>query len=70
MDPCPCVSVIMNCYNSAQYLAEAIDSVYAQTLNDWEIIFFDNCSTDNSADDSPKYMTAACVISVMIKTSP
>ncbi len=45
----PSVSVIMNCFNSAQFLAEAIDSVYAQTFLSWEIIFFDNCSIDNSA---------------------
>ncbi len=53
--PAPVVSVVMNCYNSAQYLAEAIDSVYAQTFADWEIIFFDNCSTDNSADIARSY---------------
>lgn len=51
----PAVSVIMNCYNSAQYLAEAIDSVYAQTSSDWEIIFWDNCSTDNSAEIARRY---------------
>ncbi|MFA4955758.1 MAG: glycosyltransferase [Candidatus Methanoperedens sp.] len=45
----PKVSVIMNCYNSSTYLREAIDSVYAQTYRDWEIIFWDNASTDNSA---------------------
>jgi len=47
--PCPLVSIIMNCYDSARYLTEAIDSVLAQTFSDWEIIFFDNCSNDNSA---------------------
>lgn len=46
----PTVSVIMNCYNSARYLAEAIDSVVAQTFDDWEIVFWDN----QSIDDSPK----------------
>ena len=57
----PIVSVIMNCYNSARYLREAIDSVYAQTYKKWEIIFWDNASTDNSAaiarsyDDKLKY---------------
>lgn len=51
----PTVSVIMNCYNSARFLAEAIDSVYAQSYPDWEIIFFDNCSTDNSADIARSY---------------
>jgi glycosyltransferase involved in cell wall biosynthesis len=42
------VSVVMNCYNSATYLREAIDSVYAQTYSDWEIVFWDNVSTDES----------------------
>ncbi len=55
MSQLPVVSVIMNCYNSAKYLAEAINSVYAQTFQDWEIIFFDNCSTDNSADIAKSY---------------
>jgi glycosyltransferase involved in cell wall biosynthesis len=44
------VSVIMNCYNGAEYLREAIDSVVAQTYQNWELIFWDNQSTDNSAD--------------------
>ncbi len=45
----PLVSVIMNCYNSDKYLHEAIDSVIAQTYSDWELIFWDNQSTDTSA---------------------
>src|SRR4030067_1280023 len=45
----PLVSVIMNCYNSEKYLREAIDSVLAQTYQNWEIIFWDNQSTDKSA---------------------
>jgi glycosyltransferase involved in cell wall biosynthesis len=44
----PAVSVIMNCYNSSKYLREAIASVYAQTFDDWEIVFWDNQSTDGS----------------------
>ena len=43
------ISVLMNCYNSESYLKKAIDSVYSQTYDNWEIIFIDNCSTDNSA---------------------
>lgn len=49
------VSVIMNCYNCEKYLQEAIDSVYAQTYRDWEIIFWDNQSTDNSAVIARRY---------------
>ena len=45
----PLVSVIMNCYNGAKYLREAIDSVLAQTDARWEIVFWDNQSTDESA---------------------
>ena len=43
------VSILMNGYNSEKYLREAIDSVYSQTYQDWEIIFIDNCSSDNTA---------------------
>ena len=45
----PKVSVIMNCFNSDKYLFEAIESVRAQTFSDWEIVFWDNQSTDQSA---------------------
>ena len=51
----PTVSVIMNCHNGAQYLAEAINSVYAQTFQDFEIIFYDNASTDESAQIASGY---------------
>lgn len=43
------ISVLMNCYNGEKYLKQAIESVYKQTYNNWEIIFIDNCSTDKSA---------------------
>jgi glycosyltransferase involved in cell wall biosynthesis len=58
------VSIVMNCYNSDKYLKEAIDSIYAQSYQNWEIIFWDNCSTDNSAliaksyDSKLKYFLA------------
>ncbi len=43
------VSIIMNCYNSEKYLREAIDSALAQTYPNFEVIFYDNCSSDQSA---------------------
>jgi glycosyltransferase involved in cell wall biosynthesis len=46
----PKVSVIMNCYNGDEFVRGAIESVYAQTYQDWEIIFWDNCSTDTTPD--------------------
>jgi glycosyltransferase involved in cell wall biosynthesis len=51
----PKVSVIMNCYNGEKYLKEAIESVYSQTYQDWEIIFWDNASTDSSAEIAKGY---------------
>lgn len=55
MGDVPVVSVIINCFNSAAYLREAIDSVYRQTFSDWEIVFFDNNSTDSSASIALSY---------------
>lgn len=49
------VSIIMNCYNGERYLQEAVDSVIAQTYQNWEIIFWDNQSTDSSAEIFQNY---------------
>lgn len=51
----PLVSVIMNGYNAERYLREAIDSVLAQTYQYWELIFWDNCSTDSTSDIVQSY---------------
>ena len=40
----------MNCFNGARFLNEAIQSVYDQNYSNFEIIFWDN----NSSDDSVK----------------
>ena len=61
----PTVSVVINCYNGEKYLREAVNSVYAQTYQYWEIIFWDNASTDltsmiaQSYDDHLKYYYSA-----------
>lgn len=51
----PLVSVLMNCFNGEKYLREAINSVIAQTYTNWEIIFWDNQSTDQSAEIFKSY---------------
>ena len=42
------VSIIMNCYNGEKYLTEALNSVINQSYQNWELIFWDNNSSDNS----------------------
>ena len=42
------VSVIMNCHNGEKFLNESLKSVIDQTYQNWELIFFDNLSNDNS----------------------
>ena len=46
----PLVSVIMPVYNGEKYLAEAIDSILAQTFTDFEFLIVDDGSQDNSAE--------------------
>lgn len=44
----PTVSVIMPAYNAGAYIEEAVESVMAQTVTDWELLVLD----DGSADDT------------------
>jgi len=45
----------MNCYNEAKYVGQALDSLFGQTFQDWELIFWDNASTDESAEIAKSY---------------
>ena len=45
----PAVSIIMNVRNGAATLRPAIESALTQTYPDWELIVWDDCSTDDSA---------------------
>jgi glycosyltransferase involved in cell wall biosynthesis len=51
----PAVTVIINLYNGTATLADAIDSVLAQTLTDWELLIWDDCSTDGSVEVVRRY---------------
>lgn len=46
----PLISVIMNCYNGEKYLQKSVRSVLNQSYSKWEIIFWDNKSTDQSRE--------------------
>ena len=43
------ITVIINVYNGEKYIKRAINSILEQTYKPFEIIVWDNCSTDNTA---------------------
>ncbi len=46
----PLVSIILPTYNRALQLKKAIDSVFMQSYENWELLIIDNFSEDNSLD--------------------
>lgn len=44
------VSIVMPNYNGEKFLRETIESVLSQTYTNWELLFVDDCSTDNSLE--------------------
>lgn len=50
------VSVIMPMYNAQQYIAMTIDSVIAQTYENWEMIIVDDCSVDGCDEIVKNYI--------------
>ncbi len=46
----PLVSVIAQCYNHERFLDACLTSIHRQTLQDFELIVVDDCSTDRSAE--------------------
>jgi glycosyltransferase involved in cell wall biosynthesis len=56
MPDSPLVSVLVPTYNYGRFLDEAIQSVLAQTYQNFELIIVDNNSTDNTAAVVQKYL--------------
>jgi glycosyltransferase involved in cell wall biosynthesis len=55
----PKVSVIIIFLDAAGYLAEAVESVFSQTMDDWELILVDDGSSDDSTDLARTYASAS-----------
>jgi glycosyltransferase involved in cell wall biosynthesis len=51
----PLVSVVTPVYNGEEYLAECIESVIAQTYQNWEYIIVNNCSKDRTRQIAQHY---------------
>jgi glycosyltransferase involved in cell wall biosynthesis len=52
----PAVTVLMTAYNRERYIAEAIESVLAQTVTDFELVIVDDRSTDGTVDVARRYL--------------
>ena len=51
----PLVTVVIPCFNQADFIDECINSVLNQSYKSIEIICVDDCSTDNSVEQIKKY---------------
>ena len=51
----PLVSVLTPVYNGEEFLAECIESVLAQTYQNWEYCIVNNCSTDRTLEIAESY---------------
>jgi glycosyltransferase involved in cell wall biosynthesis len=55
--PSPLVSIVTPVYNNAEYIAECIESILAQTYQNWDYTIVNNCSTDGSGEIARSYAT-------------
>ena len=62
----PLVSIIMPCYNAERYVAQSIESVLAQTYQNWELLITDDGSTDKSVEIVSKYCTTDDRINILV----
>jgi len=51
----PLVSIVTPVYNGAQHLSECLESLLAQTHQNWECVVANNCSTDGSGEIAHQY---------------
>jgi glycosyltransferase involved in cell wall biosynthesis len=54
-DSQPLVSIITPVYNGEKYLAECVESVLAQTYQNWDYCIVNNCSTDRTLEIAQSY---------------
>ena len=52
----PAVSVVVPMYNAEEFIGECLDSLLIQTLQDFEVIVANDCSTDDSVEVVKSYM--------------
>jgi glycosyltransferase involved in cell wall biosynthesis len=60
----PIISVLVPCYNKAVYLEPTLQSVYAQSLQNWELIVVDDGSSDASADILRRHQAQGSLVAI------
>ena len=51
----PFVSIVTPVHNEAEYLSQCIESILAQTYQNWDYTIVDNCSSDGSLEIANRY---------------
>jgi glycosyltransferase involved in cell wall biosynthesis len=69
-DRAPVVSVLMACRDGLPFLEQALDSLVAQTLPDWELILVDGASTDGSAEVARRLGSRVTLVSAPDRPPP
>ena len=65
----PLVTVITANYNCARFISATIESVLTQSLQDWEMIIVDDCSTDNSISIIDRYLEDQRIKLIKLETN-
>ena len=52
----PSISVVIPCFRAGELLAQAIESVLAQTETDWELILVDNNASEETRRVISRYL--------------
>lgn len=63
----PQISVVMPVYNAERYVAEAVESILTQTLQDFEFLIFDDGSSDGSVTILQEYANQDKRIQLFVK---
>jgi glycosyltransferase involved in cell wall biosynthesis len=64
----PKISICIPVYNSAAYLAAAVESALAQDYDSFEILIVDDCSTDGSAEIAAGFATRSSLVRFVANT--
>ena len=69
MKVCPLLSVLIPNYNYGNYLGYCLESLLSQTYNNFEVLFSDNRSTDNSFEIAEEYRKKFMSRGIFLSTS-